>query len=201
MAKHYWKTTTLPCQVSSRHRITDAHLYMRQLVFTYTNRAATLLGWLASITLVVIMATTFVDVIGRTFFGRALVGTVESVELLMGILVFSGLALTEVNRRHIVVETFQALFPQPLKRLSVMINLVLAVIITALLARQLIIKTVEIFQEQEHTQILEIPYWPTAIIMSVGILLFLMVLLLRLISTIFNPTEHNSSTADHPDGH
>lgn len=174
---------------------------MRQLVFTYTNRAATLLGWLASITLVVIMATTFVDVIGRTFFGRALVGTVESVELLMGILVFSGLALTEVNRRHIVVETFQALFPQPLKRLSVMINLVLAVIITALLARQLIIKTVEIFQEQEHTQILEIPYWPTAIIMSVGILLFLMVLLLRLISTIFNPTEHNSSTADHPDGH
>lgn len=174
---------------------------MRQLVFTYTNRAATLLGWLASITLVVIMATTFVDVIGRTFFGRALVGTVESVELLMGILVFSGLALTEVNRRHIVVETFQALFPQPLKRLSVMINLVLAVIITALLARQLIIKTVEIFQEQEHTQILEIPYWPTSIIMSVGILLFLMVLLLRLISTIFNPTEHNSSTADHPDGH
>lgn len=161
---------------------------MRKLVSAFANRAAIVFGWLASITLVAIMATTFVDVIGRTFFGRALVGTVESVELLMGILVFSGLALTEVNRRHIVVETFQSLFPAPVKRLSVLINLVLAVSITALLARQLIVKTFEIMQEQEHTQILEIPYWPTAMVMSVGIVLFLLVLLLRLIEAIVNPS-------------
>lgn len=169
---------------------------MRQLVATAINRAATVFGWLASITLVVIMATTFVDVIGRTFAGRSLVGTVESVELLMGILVFSGLALTEVNRRHIVIETFQALFPRPIKRLSVLVNLILAVVITALLARQLIIKTIEIFEEQEHTQILEIPYWPTALVMSIGIVLFLVVLLLRLVEAIFNPRVTNSASAD-----
>lgn len=157
---------------------------MLQLVIKLANRAAAVLGWLASATLVAIMATTFVDVIGRTFFGRALTGTVESVELLMGILVFSGLALTEVHRRHIVVETFQALFPKPLKRLSVVINLILAVFVTALLARQLITKTIEILQEQEHTQILEIPYWPTAIVMCVGIVLFLLILILRLIECI-----------------
>ncbi len=169
---------------------------MRKLVSDLANRAATVFGWLASITLLAIMATTFVDVIGRTFFGRALVGTVESVELLMGILVFSGLALTEVNRRHIVVETFQSLFPRPVKRLSVLINLVLAVSITALLARQLIVKTFEILQEQEHTQILEIPYWPTAMVMSVGIVLFLLVLLLRLIEALVNPSsadEHQTT--------
>jgi len=160
---------------------------MRQLVSTMVSRTATAFGWLASITLIVIMATTFVDVIGRTFFGRSLVGTVESIELLMGILVFSGLALTEVNRRHIVVETFQALFPRPVKRLSILINLLLAVLLTALLTRQLIIKAIEIFAEQEHTQILEIPYWPTAFVMSAGILLFLFVLLLRFIEAIVKP--------------
>ena len=162
---------------------------MRQLVSTFASRAATALGWLASLTMLVIMATTFIDVVGRTFFGRALTGTVESVELLMGILVFSGLALTELNRRHIAVETFQALFPRPLKKLSVVINLLLAVAITGLLARQLIIKTVEILQEREFTQILEIPYWPTAIIMSIGIVLFLLVLILRLLETLFTPAN------------
>jgi len=161
---------------------------MHQVVATMVNRAALAFGWLASVTLVVIMATTFIDVIGRTFAGRSLVGTVESIELLMGILVFSGLALTEVNRRHIVVETFQALFPRPIRQLSTLINLTLAVVITALLARQLIIKAIEIFEEQEHTQILEIPYWPTAFIMSAGIVLFLIVLLLRLVETIVKPS-------------
>jgi len=169
---------------------------MRQLVSTMIGRTATAFGWLASITLIAIMATTFVDVIGRTFFGRSLVGTVESVELLMGILVFSGLALTEVNRRHIVVETFQALFPRPLKRLSVLINLTLAVLLTALLARQLIIKAVEIFTEQEHTQILEIPYWPTAFIMSAGIVLFLIVLLLRLVDSIVKPPVNENTKTE-----
>lgn len=169
---------------------------MRLLLTNIVSQAATVFGWLASATLVAIMATTFVDVIGRTFAGRSLVGTVESVELLMGILVFSGLALTEVNRKHIVVETFQALFPRPLKRLSVLINLVLAVVLTTLLARQLIIKTAEIYAEQEHTQILEIPYWPTAIIMSAGITLFLIVLLLRLIEALLQPSELDGTDLD-----
>ncbi len=135
------------------------------------------------------MALTFVDVAGRNFFGRALIGTVESVELLMGILVFSGLALTEVQRKHIVIETFQNLLPRGLKRVSVLINVLLAVGIAGLLMRQLIIKTIEIFEEQEHTQILEIPYWPAAIIMSVGMVLFVLVLVVRLVETCIGHSE------------
>ena len=146
----------------------------------WVGQAATWLARLASLTLVVIMLLTFVDVIGRTFFGRALVGTVESVELLMGVLVFSGLAYTECKRKHIVVETFQSLLPSLAQRFTHVINLVLAVAIVGLLSWQLISKTVEIVQEQEHTQILEIPYWPAAIVMSVGMVLFLLVLVARL---------------------
>lgn len=150
-------------------------------VANIVRQAARLLAWFASAILVLIMALTFIDVVGRNFFGRALIGTVESIELLMGILVFSGLALTELQRKHIVIETFQNLLPQGIKRLSIIINLALAAAIAGLLLRQLSIKTLEIFEEQEHTQILEIPYWPTAILMSVGMLLFVLVLLLRFI--------------------
>ena len=209
MARLCWKTTTrlslllnsvrndaVCCDVCTLQYTRCVLMSLSKLV----GRVATLFGWLACATLLVIMATTFTDVIGRTFFGRALVGTVETVELLMGVLVFSGLALTEIHRRHIAVETFQSLFPPAVKRLSVIVNLLLAVFITALLARQLIIKTIEIWQEQEHTQILELPYWPTAIIMSAGIVLFLLILLLRLIETVFKSTDKQKTKPVDPDG-
>lgn len=162
---------------------------MRRSIELVARRIAKLFAWLASAVLLLIMTLTFVDVIGRTLFGRSLVGTVESVELLMGVLVFSGLALTEVNRRHVFVETFQQLFPPPLKRLSQTLNLLLALAVTGVLTWQLMLKTKELIGDQEHTQILAIPYWPGAVLMSIGMLLFLLVLLMRLIEEVASVHE------------
>ena len=147
-------------------------------------RAVHLLAWFAAITLVAIMTLTFVDVIGRNFFGRALVGTVETVQLMMGVLVFSGLAVTELNRRHVVVETFQGLFPKPIKWLSGIVNSLLAVGITGLLLSQLFAKSMDVFHEGEFTQILKIPYWPAAFLMLIGFALFFVLLVLRLIREV-----------------
>lgn len=170
---------------------------MRQVISSLTSRTATAFGWFACFALLVIMTTTFIDVVGRTtYIGSALSGTVEVVELLMGILVFSGLALTEFNRKHIAVDTFQSLFPKPVKKLSVVVNSLLAVGITTLLTRQLFIKTVDIYKEQEHTQILEIPYWPAAVTMTAGFVLFLLVLLLRLLEAIVGPAQTSNQAAD-----
>lgn len=146
--------------------------------------AASGLARFAALVLAGIMAMTFLDVVGRTFFGRALVGTVESVELMMGVLVFCGLAITEINRRHIVVETFQNLFPPRARRASEFVNSVLAVVVTGFLAWRLLVKTGEIVEEQEYTQIWELPFWPTALIMSVGICVFLLALVARLIDDL-----------------
>ena len=146
--------------------------------------AASGLARFAALVLAGIMAMTFLDVVGRTFFGRALVGTVESVELMMGVLVFCGLAITEINRRHIVVETFQNLFPPRARRASEIVNSVLAVVVTGFLAWRLLVKTGEIVEEQEYTQIWELPFWPTALIMSVGICVFLLALVARLIDDL-----------------
>ena len=118
-------------------------------------RVVILLGWLAALLLLAIMALTFVDVIGRNFFGRSMLGTVETISLMMGALVFSGLAITELHRRHIVVSW--------------------------LLLEQLFVKTVNVFQEGEFTMILKLPYWPASIVMLVGLALFFVLLVLRLI--------------------
>lgn len=148
-----------------------------------------LLAWFAAAILVAIMFMTFVDVIGRNFFGRSLLGTVETVTLMMGALVFSGLAITELNRRHIVVETFQDLFPKPLHRLSVILNSMLAVGVGWLLLEQLFVKTLDVFREGEFTMILKLPYWPAAIVMLIGFALFFLLLVIRLIREILGQDE------------
>ena len=149
------------------------------------SRAVLLLGWLAAALLVAIMALTFVDVIGRNFFGRSVLGTVETVSLMMGALVFSGLAITELHRRHIVVETFQSVFPKPLRRVTVIVNSILAVGVSGLLLEQLFVKSLDVFREGEFTMILKLPYWPASVVMLLGFFLFFILLALRLIREVF----------------
>jgi TRAP-type C4-dicarboxylate transport system permease small subunit len=141
------------------------------------------------VTLVAIMTMTFVDVIGRNFLGRSLIGTVETVSLMMGVMVFSGLAVTELNRGHIVVETFQGLFPKPLKRTSMIVNSLLAVGVAGLLLNQLFTKTLDVLAEQEFTMILKLPYWPAAILMLIGFAVFFVLLVLRLIRDVIGPRD------------
>ena len=145
------------------------------------SRAVMVLAWLAALILFAIMMITFVDVIGRNFFGRSLRGTVETISLMMGALVFCGLAITEQDRKHIFVETFQGLFPRPLRRASVIVNSVLAVGVSWLLLEQLFIKTRNVLEEGEFTMILKLPYWPSAMIMLLGFAAFFVLLVLRLL--------------------
>lgn len=157
---------------------------MLALIEKWIRRAALWLAWFAAAVLVAIMVVTFVDVIGRNFFGRSLRGTVEAISLMMGVLVFSGLAITELNRGHITVETFQGMFPKPMKRISLIINSVLAVGVAWLLLDQLFTKTVDVFAEQEFTMNLKLPYWPAAILTLIGFALFFLLLVVRLIDEL-----------------
>lgn len=166
---------------------------MLTFVEKLSRQAALGLAWFAALTLVAIMTMTFVDVIGRNFLGRSLIGTVETVSLMMGVLVFSGLAVTELNRSHIVVETFQGLFPRLLKRSSMIVNSLLAVGVAGLLLNQLFTKTVDIMAEQEFTMILKLPYWPAAILMLIGFAVFFVLLVLRLIRDVIGPQDQTNA--------
>ena len=136
------------------------------------------------------MVVTFVDVIGRNFLGRSLRGTVEMVSLMMGVLVFSGLAMTEQTRSHITVETFQGLFPKKLKRASMIVNSLLAVGVSWFLLIQLFTKTMDILDEREFTMILKLPYWPAALLILLGFALFFLLLVLRLVRDVIGVEDH-----------
>jgi TRAP-type C4-dicarboxylate transport system permease small subunit len=157
---------------------------MLQNIENLLKRLVSALAILDVIALVAMMTLTFVDVTGRTLFGRALTGTVESVTLLMGVLVFSGLAYTEFKQKHVVVDVLQNLFSAPLKKFSSLLNLGIATFITAIMTWRLTASANSIFVEGETTMIWSLPYWPVAIIMVVGMSLFFLVLALKLLQSI-----------------
>ena len=160
-------------------------------------RVAQVLAWAGALVLVVIMLMTFADVIGRTFFKRSLIGTVETVTLLMGILVFFGLAWTEVVRRHVVVDTFYSMAPGRLRRVLTLLNALVAFVVASLLCWRLLIMTRGIIEDGEFTQIWQLPFWPTAVLESVGMLVFLAVLGWRVVEAfraLRQPADHVPST-------
>lgn len=67
-------------------------------------------------TMGVIVVLMVVDVIGRKFFDRPLMGGVELVEQLLMISVYSAIPLVSLARGHINIELFDAIVPKSLRR-------------------------------------------------------------------------------------
>lgn len=76
---------------------------MLDRIFILTAR---LLAVIAASALFIVMALTFVDVIGRYGFHRSIFGTAEIVEYLMIFTIFSALAFVTATNDHITVTMF-----------------------------------------------------------------------------------------------
>lgn len=70
---------------------------------------ATLLGWVAGVALFLMMALTFVDVMGRKFF-FPIPGAFELSEMLMVVLLFSGLPLVAWHAEHVCFELVDSIY-------------------------------------------------------------------------------------------
>ena len=65
-----------------------------------------LLKWIASLLLFMMMAITFVDVIGRYILSAPIFGAAEMIQFLLAGTVFSGLILLSHDDKHVAVELF-----------------------------------------------------------------------------------------------
>ena len=138
------------------------------------------------------MLMTFADVVGRTLFNRSLTGTVETITLLMGVLVFFGLAWTEVKRKHVVVDTFLQMTSGRTRAVLGLFNALVAFGIASVLYWRLLIMTLDVIRDQELTQIWRLPFWPTAVLESVGMTILVLALAWRVIEAfqhVIHPGE------------
>jgi TRAP-type C4-dicarboxylate transport system permease small subunit len=88
------------------------------------------LGSFAGAALFAMMVLTFMDVVGRKFFGHSIGGSVELTELLMLALIFGALPLASLAGEHVIFDLLDALLPERVKRWQSLIsNLICTVLV------------------------------------------------------------------------
>jgi TRAP-type transport system small permease protein len=97
---------------------------------TPAHRIEFVLGVLAACVLFAMMMLTFVDVILRYWFNAPLRGSFEVTEILMAVLIFSGLPLVSRRGEHVAIDTFDRMLPRLLQRvLPPVVNLLCAAVL------------------------------------------------------------------------
>jgi TRAP-type C4-dicarboxylate transport system permease small subunit len=131
-------------------------------------RIATALGAVACVCLVFLMLLTFGDVIGRYFFNAPITFTVEITELLMGMVILLGVGLTTLKEGHITVDILTRTLPAPLRRYQEMLARFCVVVGLAVITWQLFEQTLMVFGDGLYTQIMGIPVYPFAAVMTLA---------------------------------
>jgi len=130
-------------------------------------RLLRLLGVIMATILFVLMLVTFVDVIGRYLFSLPLPGAFELTQILMAVLIFSGLPLVCAEDANIRVDIVHgSLSPRSRRMLDVFNHLVSTVALTVL-AWQLLVKANATLAAGDLSMYLGLPMYPVVYLMFV----------------------------------
>ena len=138
--------------------------------------------WLAragSVGLATMMFLTLADVIGRMF-DNPIVGTVEVTELIMGMMIYLGVGYTTIHRGHIRVDILITRFSPRVQATLDTITFFIAFVFMALVCWRLFLQAASRIENNDITQIWEIPVWPVAYVMAIASILMVTSLGLQL---------------------
>ena len=130
-----------------------------------------LLGIIGAVVLFAMMMVTFVDVVMRYVFNAPLRGAFEATELMLVILIFSGLPLVSRNDKHVTTDLIDHFLGERTRRpLAFVIHLILC---GALLAVSWLIwgKAGSLARTGDTTASLHIPVYPFVYLMSFLVLI------------------------------
>lgn len=141
-------------------------------------------GWmagLACVCLVFLMAVTFLDVVGRYFFGLPLTFAVELTELAMGLLISFGLAITTLNRGHIAVDLLTSIAPRWANAVFIRLAALAGVLVFGLMAWRLLDRALNFRSDGLVTQVLGWPIYPVVMLMAGAALAAAVIALVQLV--------------------
>jgi TRAP-type transport system small permease protein len=123
----------------------------------------------AVIALAALAVITVVDVGGRYFFNKPLLGTVEMSEFLMVILSFGALALAELRNSHITVDFFfVTVLPERIQALLDALGALLGIVFWSFVAWRAAVHAHRIWIAGEVSANLLLPTWPFYLAVTVG---------------------------------
>ncbi len=119
-----------------------------------------LLGYLAAIVLFLMMALTFIAVLGRYLFNTPIPGAFEITEMMMATLIFAGLPIVTANQEHIVIDLFDAFVPRRLRAPRDGFISLASGTMMGFLTWRMSIKAYDTVSFNDITAVLNIPMWP-----------------------------------------
>lgn len=154
------------------------------------------LSLVVAIILFGMMALTVVDVGGRYFFNRPLLGAFEITEVLLGIMVFCGFPLVALARENITVDLLDTALPLPLRHVRDGIVSLLCAAAMAFISFHVWRKAVDAAEYGDTTATLLLPMAPVMYLMSVMSAVTAVILVVLGIVEFLStrkPTDHSST--------
>ena len=134
---------------------------------------ATVLNLGAGLLLLALMFLTVADVVGRSAFGRSVLGTVDISTLLLVTIAFLGLASAEIDGKHVSVTLVEERFGPRMRRILSGARVVLLAILGALIVWGMGEVLLSAYERGETTNdILRLATWPAKLVLFLSFLLF-----------------------------
>lgn len=124
-------------------------------------RILSVLEIISATLLFVMMALTFVDVIGRYVFTAPVFGAAEMIQFLLAMTIFGGLSLINAHDSHITVELFEPWLKKRFPRLQPIVVQSFSVMVMTIIAWQLTVFAIEAHHLGSFTVVLE---WPLVVV-------------------------------------
>lgn len=134
--------------------------------------------------LALMMFLTGTDVTLRYIFNRPIAGAYELTELMMVILVFWGLAYTQLEKGHVAIELVFSRLPKTAQAIADIIVYCLCLGLFALLVWQNVVQAKSKMATGLVTGTLTIPVWPFYLVVAFGCLIMCLLLLIELIGSL-----------------
>lgn len=139
---------------------------------------------IAVIALGALAAITVIDVSGRYFFNRPLLGAVEMSEFLMVLVSFGALALAELRNRHITVDFVVMSLPQRVRAILDAVAALLGTLFWAFVAWRAAVHAQRVWNAGEVSANLTLPTWPFYLAVTLGCGLLALALLGRVFRSL-----------------
>ncbi|MGJ7527424.1 TRAP transporter small permease [Variovorax sp. GB1P17] len=156
---------------------------------SYMDRAINTIEWLAAIFVGIVALNIFVAVVLRKFFDTSIPDAYDFGRMLLGILIFWGIAATSYRGGHITVDlVWTAAGPRMKRVIDVFATLVLLVVV-AVQTAMLFDKVRGTYVDNVQTYDLNIPTWPFYAVAWAGDVCAVLLIAIRTYRLIFHPEQ------------
>lgn len=141
----------------------------------------------AAVVLLILVALTCVDVIGRYFFSSPLVGAVELVRICMAGIIFFSFPLMFLRNDHIIVDLIPIFRRGWLAWVSSLIILAIIVYVAYRVGDRTYGYAVRAFEDEDVTEYLGLPRWPVVGFITASLFAAAVMAALRLLRLLSSP--------------